>query len=316
MLTFGPVPSRRLGRSLGINNIPPKICSYSCVYCQQGHSSKVQIERQTFYQPEVIRDAVKEQVERAVAAGEPIDYLSFVPNGEPTLDVNLGREIDLLKPFNIPIAIITNASLLWMPELRNELARVDWVSVKIDSIHEPTWRRIDHPHRGLSLPLILEGIIDFALHYQGILCTETMLVRGINDQAAILEDTARFIARLQPSVAYISIPTRPPADRRVTPPDEISLYSAYQIYRRYIAEVEYLIGPEDDTFTYTADLEKDLLSTASVHPMRADAVKKLLKKAGRDWDVIERLIKDGQLIELDFEGQRFYLRKLLDQRQR
>ncbi len=312
MLTFGPIPSRRLGRSLGVNNIPPKICTYSCAYCQQGHSSKVQIERQFFYPPEEVQKAVQKQIYRATAAGETIDYISFVPDGEPALDINLGRAIDLLKPLNVPIAVITNASLLWKADVRAELARADWVSVKIDTVDEKIWRKIDHPHRGLSLPLIMEGILAYASKYQGTLCTETMLVQGLNDNDAELNKTARFIAQVKPAVSYISIPTRPPADQKIKPPDEKAVNTAYQIYSRYIDKVEYLIGHEGNSFTYTGNLEEDLLSITSVHPMRESAVKELLDKAGQEWIAVEQLIADGKLIELNFDGSKFYMRKLFD----
>lgn len=316
MLTFGPIPSRRLGRSLGINHIPPKICTYSCAYCQQGYSSQVQIERQAFFEPQAILEAVQEQVEKARAAGEPIDYLSFVPDGEPTLDINLGQEINLLKPLGIPIAIITNASLIWQAEVREALYQADWVSVKIDSVEEEAWRRIDHPHRGLSLPRILEGILEFASHYQGCLCTETMLVEGINDKENIIEANAAFIARVNPRIAYILIPTRPPADKRVKAPSEVLVNTAYQIYGRHLPRVEYLIGGENGDFAYTGNLEKDLLGTTSVHPMKREAVQELLAKAGQDWSVIEKLIAEGKLIELDYENNKFYMRKLFDRYKR
>ncbi|KUG02541.1 radical sam domain protein [hydrocarbon metagenome] len=312
MITFGPIPSRRLGRSLGVNNIPPKICTYSCTYCQQGYSSKVQIERQAFFKPEEIRTAVQEQIDRAAAANENIDYISFVPDGEPTLDINLGREIALLKLLNIPIAVITNASLLWKADVRAELASADWVSVKVDTVNEQIWRKIDHPHRGLSLPLIMEGILAFASEYQGKLYTETMLVQNINDNEEYLDHTARFIARVKPQIAYISIPTRPPADKKIKPPDEIMVNKAYQIYSRYIDKVEYLIGQEGDSFTYTGNLEKDLLSITSVHPMRKSAVKELLGKAQQEWTAVEQLVAEGKLIELNFDGDKFYMRKLFD----
>ncbi len=316
MLTFGPIPSRRLGRSLGVNNIPPKICTYSCAYCQQGHSSKVQIEQHFFYPPEDIRDAVQDQIDLLVAAGENIDYITFVPDGEPTLDINLGRAIDLIKPMHIPIAVITNASLLWKADVRAALTRADWVSVKIDTVDEKIWRKIDHPHRGLSLPLIMEGILKFASEYQGKLYTETMLVQGLNDNPEDLEQTAHFIAQLKPVAAYILIPTRPPADQKIKPPEEKTVNTAYQIYCKYIDKVEYFIGHEGDSFTYTGNLEQDLLSVTSVHPMRESAVKELLEKAGQQWTVVEQLIADGKLIELDFDGNKFYMRKLFDNYQR
>lgn len=101
MITFGPVPSRRLGRSLGINNIPPKICTYSCIYCQLGKTLKTKIEPQAFYSSSQIFKEVQEKVEKSREKGESIDYLTFVPDGEPTLDINLGQEIKLINHWGL-----------------------------------------------------------------------------------------------------------------------------------------------------------------------------------------------------------------------
>ena len=124
MIAYGPVPSRRLGRSLGINNIPPKTCTYSCVYCQLGRTLEMRAKRREFYQPERILLEVKDKIERAGDAGELVDYLTFVPDGEPTLDLNLGREIDLLRSLGLRIAVISNASLIWQEDARAALAKL------------------------------------------------------------------------------------------------------------------------------------------------------------------------------------------------
>jgi wyosine [tRNA(Phe)-imidazoG37] synthetase (radical SAM superfamily) len=134
MIAFGPVPSRRLGRSLGINNILPKICTYSCVYCQLGRTLKMQVQRQAFYEPGEIWSAVSDKVEKVRETGEAIDYMAFVPDGEPTLDINLGREIELLKRLSLPVAVITNASLIWRQDVRTDLMAADWVSLKVDAV--------------------------------------------------------------------------------------------------------------------------------------------------------------------------------------
>jgi len=132
-IAYGPVPSRRLGRSLGINNIPPKVCSYSCVYCQLGNTTDMPVERESFYKAEELAQSVKQKVKQARERDEPIDYLTFVPDGEPTLDRNLGKEIELLKPLNIKIAVITNASLIWRQDIRKDLQKADWVSLKVET---------------------------------------------------------------------------------------------------------------------------------------------------------------------------------------
>ncbi len=154
MIAFGPVPSRRLGRSLGINNIPPKVCSYSCAYCQVGKTMQMEVERRPFYPPGEILDEVRAKVKKSEELGQAIDYLTFVPDGEPTLDSNLGREIEMLKSLGTKIAVISNASLIWMEGVREELSKADWVSLKVDAIEETAWRKINHPHRSLKLESI------------------------------------------------------------------------------------------------------------------------------------------------------------------
>jgi len=310
MIAFGPVPSRRLGRSLGINNIPPKVCTYSCVYCQLGRTIKMRVERSAFYEPEDVLRDVQDKVERAKEAGESIDYLTFVPDGEPTLDVNLGREIELLRPLGIKIAVISNGSLVWREDVREDLLGADWVSLKMDSVREEVWRRINRPHGSLQLTSILDGALEFAQAFKGELATETMLVKGVNDGDDHIREVAGFLARLKPATAYLAIPTRPPAEEWVQPPGEEVINRAYQILRGRIDQVEYLIGYEGNAFAFTGNVEEDLLSITSVHPMREDAVSEFLARAKADWPAVYRLVAQGQLIEMAYEGRKFYMRKL------
>jgi len=310
VIAFGPVPSRRLGRSLGINNIPPKVCTYSCVYCQLGRTIKMQVERRAFYEPEEIWRDVQHKVEKAKEVGESVDHLTFVPDGEPTLDVNLGREIELLKPLGIKIAVITNGSLVWREDVREHLMRADWVSLKVDATREEVWRRVNRPHRTLQLASILDGMLEFARAYSGELATETMLVEGINDSDDHLREVADFVACLRPARAYLSIPTRPPAEGWVRPPAERVVNRAYQVLSKRVNQVEYLIGYEGNAFAFTGNVEDDLLSITAVHPMREEAVSEFLARAGADWPVVQGLIAQGQLIEMEYEGRKFYMRKL------
>ena len=311
MKVYGPVPSRRLGQSLGINNIPPKICTYSCVYCQLGRTIDLQCERRRFYDPEVIFKDTERQIRKARDRDERIDYLTIVPDGEPTLDVNLGREIGLLKSLGIKIAVIENASLLWREEVRNELGEADWVSLKVDAVTEETWRRVNRPHGALKHDTVLEGMKDFADTFKGELATETMMIQGLNDSVEEVEKISDFLAELRPSKAYIAIPTRPPAEEWVRPADEQALNRAYQIFDGKLDHVEHLIGYEGNAFAFTGNVEEDLLSITSVHPMREEGVAELLSKAGSDWSQIEKLLGERRLIELEYRGNKFYMRKLL-----
>jgi len=310
MIAFGPVPSRRLGRSLGINHIPPKRCTYSCIYCQIGRTRRMQVARQTFYSPAEIVDAVREQVDRVRARGEGVDYLAFVPDGEPTLDANLGRTIEGLRPLGFPIAVISNASLLSRQDVRADLLRADWVSVKVDAVDERAWRHVDRPRGSLDLAAILEGALAFARSFQGTLVTETMLVAGVNDGAAQIEGVARYLGELRPATAYLAVPTRPPAEEWVRAPDEQVLNRAYQILNEHVARVEYLIGYEGDAFASTGDVEADLLSITAVHPMREDAARAFLERAGAGQETIARLVAEDRLVEAIYGEHRFYVRRL------
>jgi len=306
---FGPVPSRRLGRSIGINNIPPKVCSYSCIYCQLGRALNMQYERTEFYDPQKVVEDVAEKLEEVQKRGTPVDYLTFVPDGEPTLDLHLGKEIAGIKKLGVPVALISNSSLMAQPQLHDELTQLDWVSLKIDSVNEKMWRKIDRPHKHISFPSMIEGIARFAETFKGKLNTETMLISGYNDSEEEIEAIGRFLERLEPATSYISIPTRPPAEKWAVSADEIALAKAYSSFASRVAHVEHLIGYEGNDFGFSGNAYEDILSITAVHPMRDDAVKELLEKDAADTQVLEQLLDEERLISAEYQGHKYYVRK-------
>ena len=315
-LAFGPIPSRRLGKSLGINNIPAKTCSYSCVYCQLGRTITMATERQTFYKPEEIFKEVKRKINEATSRNERIDYLTFVPDGEPTLDVNLGKTISLLKQIGIPIAVITNASLIWQDDVKEELLNANLISLKVDGVSKDLWREINRPHQNLKLNAILEGITEFVKEFKGAIISETILIDRVN-YGDELEKTADFLKHLKRlDNAYIAVPTRPPAEKWVKPAKEGTVNAAFQIFCEKLGadRVEYLIGYEGNTFAFTGKVEEDLLSITAVHPMRKEAINEFLKKADADWSVIGKLLEEDELVELEYEGHKYYMRRLPSRR--
>lgn len=185
----------------------------------------------------------------------------------------------------------------------------DWVSLKVDAVEEAVWRRVNRPHRRLKLASILEGALEFARSFKGKLMTETMLVTNVNDSEQQLRQVADFLARLQPAVAYLAIPTRPPAEEWAQPPDENVINRAYQILNEKVEHVEYLTGYEGDAFAFTGNVEEDLLSITAVHPMREDAVAAFLERAGKDWAVVHRLMAQDKFIKTEYGGHKFYLRR-------
>ncbi|MCK9265840.1 radical SAM protein [bacterium] len=307
-IVFGPVPSRRLGQSLGVNNIPYKVCSYSCLYCQIGRTDNVTSERRAFYPVEKIVGEVGSIIKILQEKKEKIDYITFVPDGEPTLDINIGKEIEELKKFGIKIAVITNASLLWDKDVRADLNKADLVSIKVDAFEANVWGKINRPAENLDYKKVLEGIEIFRREYKGKLLTETLLVKDINDSEEELRKVANFIKGLNPSVAYIGIPTRPPAEDWVSPPCIEIINKAYLIFTEFQLNTELILGIGDVEFGYTGDVEKDILNIISVHPMSSKQVEELLKKAGKTWDVIKNLVTEKKAREIEYRGERYYLR--------
>ncbi|MFH1195824.1 MAG: radical SAM protein [bacterium] len=310
MKIFGPVPSRRLGRSLGINNIPPKVCSYSCVYCQLGRTDLMSIDRKEFYSPDEIFEEVSRKIQSLQIAGENIDYLTFVPDGEPTLDINLGKTIERLKTFGIKIAVITNSSLMWDEKVRIDLMKADWVSVKIDSGYENIWRKVNRPHGLLDLHKIIHGIEQFAFSFKGMLVTETMLVKGVNDNLESLNKTAQIIREINPHKSYILVPIRPPAEEVVKVPTEENLNTAYQIFNGYLNNVELIINSEGTNFSYSSDAENELMSILAVHPMRKDAIEEFLNKSKSNWDMIYKMIENNLVRTVEYSSDFYFLKNI------
>ena len=309
MIAFGPIPSRRLGKSLGINNVPArKICSYSCIYCQVGAKQKFSIIREPFYEPWVIHKDVENLLNKISDSDKP-DYLTFVANGEPTLDVKLGKSIRMLKSFNIPIVVITNASLLSNAGVRDDLMLADWVSVKVDSAEEHIWRKINRPHPRLYFNLILDSIKKFAKDFQGTLVSETMLVDSVNDSSENLQLTSDFIFQVNPSIAYISVPTRPPALSSVKAANSEAVNRAYQIFLNRGLNAELILGFEGTDTGFTGNAEDDILNICSVHPLREDTIQELLSKDNSDFAVVEKLLREEKIQQLVYESKKYYLRK-------
>jgi len=309
MISFGPVPSRRLGRSLGINNIvTPKTCSYDCLYCQVGKTTHFSTRMQNFFEPEIIFREVTNHL-RMLDKNNIPDYLTFVSNGEPTLDKNLGATIKLLKKLGIPIAVITNASLLFMDTVREDLQFADWVSVKIDAPDSDVWLKINRPAEGLDFGRHIESLRCFSKYYSGVLCTETMLVEKVNTSITQIECLAGLAKSINPAKSYLSIPIRPPAVVKVKAPDEEKVNMAWQIFTGKQIEAELLTGFEGIISGYTGNAFEDILNITAVHPLREDSVAELLLHDKADFSVVSFLERQQLIKAVIYNNERFYIRK-------
>lgn len=306
---FGPVPSRRLGKSLGVNNIPFKVCSYSCRYCQLGKGIRMQADRQEYFDPEMLAGEVRELLDKTQGTADFPDYVTIVPDGEPTLDINLGVLIERLKALEVPVAVITNSSLLHMEEVRDDLMKADYVSIKADAFSRETWKRLNIPHRTLDIDKIRDGIMTFSGLYWGKLVTETMLVKDINDSPAEINNTAGIVRMINPHTAYISIPTRPPAFSGVMPADEDRVLEAYHAFAQQVDNVELLTGYEGNEFSSTGRFREDILAITAVHPMREDAVTELLARSNECEETLEIMIGEELLRRVVYGSHTYYMRR-------
>jgi len=311
-IVFGPVPSRRLGRSLGINNIPPpKRCSYSCIYCQLGGTEILTVERRRFYDTRVLRKALSEKLPEVNE--DDLDYITFVPDGEPTLDESLNEHVKAIRELSDkPVAILTNSTLISIEDVRKDLMRFDLVSIKLDAVSEEIWRKINRPHPSLNLREILDGVKIFRREFPGELISETMLIDGVNSERSEIKRIADELSKIDPDKAYIAIPTRPPAENWVKPVDEEKLVESYEIFSESLGRdrVELLIGYEGAGFKIGRDPVRDLLSIATIHPIRLDYAHQILSKSIHDPDeLIERLVNSGEMKLVKYRGRNFLVRR-------
>jgi wyosine [tRNA(Phe)-imidazoG37] synthetase (radical SAM superfamily) len=267
------------------------------------------LRRRGFYHPDRVLAAVRHHLARTDGM---VDYLAFVPDGEPTLDQALGETIRRLRSLKVPIAVISNAALLWRPDVREDLGQADWVSLKVDTVDEGTWHGLNRPHGRLRLSTILAGTLDFARAFRGELVTETMLVEGMNDGEEEVRRVAGFLEKLKPAKAYLSIPTRPPAETQVQAPDEGAVTRAYRVLSKYLPRVACLTGYEGNAFAVSGNLEEDLLSITAVHPLRKEAVRGLCKRDHAGWGRVEELLRNRQLAEVQYAGATYYTRRWKD----
>jgi wyosine [tRNA(Phe)-imidazoG37] synthetase (radical SAM superfamily) len=208
---FGPVPSRRLGRSLGIDVVAPKTCSYDCVYCESGRTTHLTMKRQAFVDP----GAVLHELE-AYFRDHPhsVDVLTFSGAGEPTLYLGLGELVRALKRryAHLPLVVLTNGSLLWDPEVRRDLLEADRVAPSLDAVTDEIFQKVNRPHRGLDLAKVIDGLYAFRRSYCGEFHLEVMLVADINDQQEQLRAIAGVVDKLRPDRVELNTVVRPPAD--------------------------------------------------------------------------------------------------------
>ena len=210
---YGPVNSRRLGLSLGVSLTPHKICSFNCVYCQLGRTSELTLERREYIPIQEIIAELHSWLIHNSDQAKGLNYISLSGSGEPTLNINIGELIaEIKKMTTVPIAVITNASLLHLPEVRKGLLKADLVVPSLDALTPGILQKIDRPAPGIKIEEITQGLLDFKREFRGQLWLEIMVVKGLNDGLEEMRRLKEVIARLNPDKIQLNSPVRTTAE--------------------------------------------------------------------------------------------------------
>jgi wyosine [tRNA(Phe)-imidazoG37] synthetase (radical SAM superfamily) len=224
---FGPVPSRRLGRSLGIDLVPLKTCTYDCIYCQLGRTTHQTLERKPYAHGKVV---IRQLQEKLSALSAPPDFITFSGSGEPTLNSRIGaiiEEVNRLTP--IPVAVLTNGSLLHLEAVREALLGADVVIPSLDAAHSSLFRLINRPHPSLNFSQVIEGLKKFRKQYTGEIWLEIMLCRGFNDENQHIERLRVEIEKIGPNRTHLNTVVRPPAEEFAYPLNKEQLEKAVHL---------------------------------------------------------------------------------------
>lgn len=299
-LVFGPVASRRLGQSLGINHVPPDVCSYACVYAHRTDTPATRVEREPIADPEQIAGEVRQRLD--ALRGQAIDHVTFVSTGEPTLDSRLGETIARVRRTGVKVAVMTDGSLLWRHDVRQELAQADVVSITVDAARRDAWRQIAQPAPRLRLDDVLAGIRAFAETYRGTLLTQTTVVRGINDDQSEMESVADYLQLVEPSFAYLAVPTHP----GVRPASDEAFTRAYAALADHLPRVACLFDEDDQDTLDTPHDVGGLMAIAAERPMERQEVEAWLKESSRSWSLVQALVDDGALRVVEYRGRTYF----------
>ena len=299
---YGPVPSRRLGYSLGVDILPFKTCSLDCIYCQLGPTQRKTVRRKKYYDADVIIG----QIQKAAASGQRIDYITFSGSGEPTLNVFIGQLIrELKKTTKIPVAVLTNSTLLTNRTVRQALAAADLIVPSLDAVSPDIFERINRPHASLNIRKIIQGLIQFRREFSGKIWLEVLFVKGINDSPSHLEKLKKIISQINPDRIHLNTVVRPPAEKsahRLNPQELAKI-------RGFFGEKAEIVADFDKTQDrpVSQDLKNAILDMAARRPVTIEDMSRSLGKHKNELiKYCDMLLKEEKIRYIIHAGKKFY----------
>jgi len=299
---YGPVPSRRLGRSLGIDLVPHKICTYDCIYCQIGKTTEKTLARKE-YAP--VRE-ILEEVGRFLKEGtSSIDHLSLGGSGEPTLHSKIRSIIKGLKKITlIPVAVITNGFLLWEPEVREALLQADIVLPSLDAVSQEVFMKINRPRSGFSIKKVIEGMVEFRKLYRGQIWLEILFCRGVNDGKEELMRMKKVVGRVQPDRIHLNTVVRPPSEKWATPLNQKEM----EEIKAFFGEKAFIISEFDrhPSLVPEKDIKEEILKILKRRPLSRSDLSKGMGISQKELDQYIKPLIQGGKIQTRIFGDSFY----------
>ncbi len=305
---FGPVLSRRLGFSLGIDTVSFKICSFDCIYCQLGKTLKKTIRRNKF----IDLKRFEKELKAKLRLKEEIDFITFSGSGEPLLNSQLSEILKIVKTNSEkPVCLLTNGSLFYIKKVRKEIKSFDLILPSLDAPDELTFLKINKPHDNLSFKKVVEGLIALRKEFKGKIWLEIMLIKGINDSVSSAKKFNKIIKKINPDKVQINLPSRIPSEGWVEIPSKERLKEFLKNLECRKVEV---ISKRKKTFSQKEYKEKTIQKILNLISRRPVSLKELkdtlgigVKELSRD---LEILLKKGVIVERNYRGSKHYKFKL------
>ena len=271
---FGPVPSRRLGMSLGVDLVPHKVCTLNCVYCECGATTNLTTERKEY----VSYDEIISELQDFFKNNSKPDYITFSGAGEPTLNINIGKVIDFIKSNypETPVAVLTNGSLLSNKQVQNELLVADLILPSLDAATDIALKKIDRPSSSLKVQDYINGLIDFSSQFKGIIWLEIMILPGFNDDIKNLELLKEAILKINPEKVQLNTLDRPGVIDGIRAATRIELQNIIDLWNIDNVEIIASSAIRKDNKSFRKDTENAIIETISRRPCTLEDLEKIL----------------------------------------
>lgn len=271
---FGPVPSRRLGMSLGVDLVPHKVCTLNCVYCECGKTTNHTIERKEY----VPYDEIIKELNDFFSNNQKPDYITFSGAGEPTLNIHIGKVIQYIKTKypDVPVAVLTNGSLLNDAQVREELLHANLILPSLDAATEKAFKNIDRPHKNLKVDEYIQGLIDFRKDFKGTIWLEVMILPGFNDDLENINGLKEAILKIKPEKIQLNTLDRPGVIENIRAATRLELQNI--IGQWNIANVEIIASSakRKDNKSFRKDTENAIMETISRRPCTLEDLENIL----------------------------------------